>query len=382
MYQLTRYLYELSEVKGNLIMALLNKDNKQALFWAFEYYYSGYPYEVVNYIIQIFYDFYYVLNHTYEKYMFIQLKKVSLENENEDLAIFIKLMLDNLIYRPYTLDVFLLRNMGLQFEVDFESIENINEEINSLLLEHDNYVYLSTIIMQHKNFQNKNELEKLHSIVIDTMSKFIKINKNVKMKETKVLLDNCYEDEIVLKRTIILAKIINYYSIKLNVKTHRSVYVENNVEEQIRELNKYKTKHPSKLNENALYASNEQSLIGIFRLERFKKENKDYKKKYLLNWEYYAYDLPYWTTLFALYGADKNELQQKIIFKDEENEDDFYENINYFPDEETSEIQNKSIGNIEKICNLKQFCDKYGGKNIIQIEEQYITDLDQIEFVI
>ena len=378
MYQLTRYLYELSEVKGNLILSLLNKDNDEALFWAFEYYYSGYPCETANFIIQIYYDFYYVLNPTFEKYMFIQLKKVALENEYEELALFIKLIIDNLIFRPYTLDVFMLRNMGLQFEVDFDEIEDVNKEIISLLMDQDNYSYMSTLLMQSDKYTDVKELEKLHSEVIDTMGSYIKINKNVKMKETNGLLEKCYEDDFVLKRTILLAKIINYYSIKENKKMHRSVYIENDIEKQMEELNKYKTKYPTSLKEDAKYTSNNNDFIGIFQLERFKEENKDYKEKYLGNWEYYAHDAPYWMNLFALYEAYKDETQKKVIFEDEEEENEFYEEINYFPDESSKEIQNKSIGKIEKVCNLNGFYSKYGDKNVIKLEEEEIADIDLI----
>lgn len=378
MYQLTRYLYELSEVKGNILLSLLNKDNKRALFWVFEYYYSGYPCEATNFIIQMYYDFYYILNPTFEKYMFVQLKKVSLENEHDELALFIKLMVDNLIYRPYTLDVFLLRHMGLQFEVDFEDINDVNEEIVSLLMEQDNYIYLSTILMQNEKFQDINELDALHSKVIDVMGQFIKINKDVKMKETLVLLKKCYEEEVVLKRTILLAKIVNYYSLKANRKMHRSVYIENNLEEQKEDLHNYKTKYPSSLKEDAKYATNEHKFIGIFCLERFKQENNDYKNRYLTKWEYYAHEAPYWMNLFALYEAYKDDEKQTVIFENEENEIEFYEDLNYFPDEEPKEIQNKSIGEIEKVCNLQEFCVQYGGKNIIQFEDQYVADLESI----
>lgn len=379
MYQLTRYLYELSEVKGNIILSLLNKDNKQCLFWAFEYYYSGYPYDVVNLMIQIFYDFYYILNPTFEKYMFVQLKKISIENENDELALFIKLIIDNLIYRPYTLDIFLLRHMGLQFEVDFKEIVDINEEIISLLLDKNNYIYLSTLLMQYENFQHVNELNELHSKVIDSMGKYIKINKIIKMKETTSLLNKCYKDKSILKRSILLAKIVNYYTIKENVKMHRSVYIENNIEDQIENLNNYKTKYPTRLKEDAIYFTNNNDFIGIFRLERFKKDNCDFKEKYLKNWEYYAHDAPYWTNLFALYEAYKDDTHKKIIFEDEENECEFYEEIDYFPDENSKEVQNKSIGNIEKKCNIYEFNSHYGKRNIFQFEKQYIDDLYQIE---
>lgn len=378
MYQLTRYLYELSEVKGNLLLALLNKNKEQTLFWAFEYYYSGYIYETINFIILIYYDFFYVLNPSFEKYFFVKLKKISLENENEELALFIQLMLNNLIHRPYTLDIFMLRNMGLQFDVDFDEIENINEEIISLLLEHDNYIYLATIIMQCHKFNDINELGLLHSMIIDIMGNHVKINKTAKMKETNSLFEKCYKDDFILKRTILLSRIVYYYSLVNNIKTHRSIYIENNIEQQIKDLYQYKTKYPTSLIFDAKYASNEQYFIGIFHLERFK-ENINFKQNYLTNWEYYAYNTPYWTNIFLLYDAFKNEKIKKIIFNNSDIEDQFYEEINYFPDEESIEIQNKSIGYIEKNSNLNNFYNNFGNNNIIRFNEQDLAELDLIK---
>ena len=378
MYQLSRYLYELSEVKGNLILALLGKDNDKALFWALEYYYSGFPCQVVNFVIQIYYDFYYVLNPTFEKYMFVQLKKVSLVNEYEELALFLKLIIDNLIHRPYTLDVYLLRNIGLQFDVIFDEIKDINSEILSLLFEKDNYIYLSCILMQHPKFQESNQLEYLHGQIIDEMVKYIKINKKVKMTDTATIFKKCYKQEETLRRTIILAKTVNYYSLTKCVKMHRPVYIENNIEQRSKELLHYKTTYPTTLKDDAKYASNNQDFIGIFHLERFKKENEDFRHKYLNNWEFYAYNSPYWNNIFVLYGLHKDEVQQKVIVEDEDEDEDihceFYDDIHYFPDEESLETQNKSIGIIEKGC-VKLFYEKYGIRNIIQIEEQYMEDL-------
>lgn len=376
MYQLTRYLYELSEVKGNLILSLLNKDNEEALFWTFEYYYSGYYWESINFIIQIYYDFYYVLNPTFEKYMFIQLKKVTLENEYEELASLIKLIIDNLIIRPYTLDTFMLRNMGLQFDIEMEEIEDVNKEIISLLMEQENYVYVATLLMKCDKYKDAKELNELHKGVVETFEKHIKINKTVKMKETSVLLKKNYKNEIILKRTIVLAKILNYYAIKQDKKMHRSIYIENNVEKQMDELYIYKTKYPTTLNCDAKYATNKNDFIEIFQLARFEKENKNYREKYLENWEYYAYNVPYWTHLFGLYGANVDETKKEVIFNNDENKDEFYDEIDYFPDELSIEIQNKSIGEIKKKCNLNDFYNKYGGKNVVQIEEEDISDTD------
>jgi hypothetical protein len=82
--------------------------------------------------------------------------------------------------------------------------------------------------------------------------------------------------------------------------------------------------------------------------------------------------------IFALYEGDKDEEKKKIIFEDEENENEFYEEFNYYPDESSKEIQEKSIGKIEKVCNLNEFYGKYGGKNVIKLEEEEIADMDLI----
>ena len=157
---------------------------------------------------------------------------------------------------------------------------------------------------------------------------------------------------------------------------HRSIYLENDIEKQTEELYMYKTKYPTTLKEDAKYATNKNDFIGIFQLERFKEENKNYKENYLQNWEYYAYDAPYWMNIFALYRAYKDEIHKKILFYDEE-ENEFYEEVDYFPDELPKEIQDKSIGKIEKVCNLNEFYGKYGDRNLIKIEEE-IADMDLI----
>ena len=97
MVQLTRYLYELSEVKACLLLCLLNKDLDGLHFWLFEMYYSGLQYDCINFVIEIYYQFYYAINPSFEKYLFIKLKEITDETEEEKLVIFAKQMLHNLL---------------------------------------------------------------------------------------------------------------------------------------------------------------------------------------------------------------------------------------------------------------------------------------------
>ena len=53
----TRYLYEKDEVKMALLIAILNKTD-DAIFWAYELYYSGFTDELIELLWKIYYDFY------------------------------------------------------------------------------------------------------------------------------------------------------------------------------------------------------------------------------------------------------------------------------------------------------------------------------------
>ena len=63
----TRYLYLKDEVEIALLASLLNKKD-DALFWAFELYFSGFESELIEILWKIYYEFYYSLNPSFECY--------------------------------------------------------------------------------------------------------------------------------------------------------------------------------------------------------------------------------------------------------------------------------------------------------------------------
>ena len=58
----TRYLYNKTEVKQSLFIALLNRKRDEALFWAYELYFSGFGTDVFDYIINVYREIYSLLN--------------------------------------------------------------------------------------------------------------------------------------------------------------------------------------------------------------------------------------------------------------------------------------------------------------------------------
>jgi hypothetical protein len=55
---LTRYLYPTIDVKQSLLIAMLEKQSKEALFWAYELYYSGDEKDTFEYLTKIYESYY------------------------------------------------------------------------------------------------------------------------------------------------------------------------------------------------------------------------------------------------------------------------------------------------------------------------------------
>ena len=58
----TRYLYNKTEVKQSLFISLLQRNLDEAMFWAYELYFSGFDTDVFDYIINVYREAYSVLN--------------------------------------------------------------------------------------------------------------------------------------------------------------------------------------------------------------------------------------------------------------------------------------------------------------------------------
>ena len=58
----TRYLYNKTEVKQSLFISLLNRNLDEAMFWAYELYFSGFDTDVFEYVINIYRETYSILN--------------------------------------------------------------------------------------------------------------------------------------------------------------------------------------------------------------------------------------------------------------------------------------------------------------------------------
>ena len=97
----TRYLYLKDEVKLALLVSLLKKSD-DAIFWAYELYYSGFKTELFEFIWHIYYVFYATLNPSFEAYL-LNKRNEMLKDEK-----LVSAIVQDLIIRPFNTDVFFL----------------------------------------------------------------------------------------------------------------------------------------------------------------------------------------------------------------------------------------------------------------------------------
>ena len=100
--------------------------------------------------------------------------------------------------------------------------------------------------------------------------------------------------------------------------------------------------------------------IGCFKLAR---ENLDLNHIYWYHWEFYAYKSPLWKFRFDKCKIKINDKKQSIDFSDEDEYEEFYEEYGYEPDEQSKEVQEKSICKIEK-SNIKSWINSIFDKKL------------------
>lgn len=120
----TRYLYEKTEVLHSLLFALLNRNREEALFWAYELYFSGFDVELAEWIRWIYATFYSQVDKWFQVFMEINLSRLHTAIYKEDRDCVIGTVVSNLAHREYDIQAFASHYMHLSFEQTVPEIRN------------------------------------------------------------------------------------------------------------------------------------------------------------------------------------------------------------------------------------------------------------------
>jgi len=373
----TRYLYLKDEVLKTLIISLINvKDN--ALYWAYELYYSGFEEELFEHLWKIYFDFYYTLNPGFQDYFVKKYKEWQTLRDDKIIA----LIVNNLLIRPHNLDIFMLRQCVKKYSKDTNII--MSSFID--LLENRDLLEISKYIFERK----------YDTIILESIQFFIgkglKIDPSKFLKRWKKLVGYLQID----KNIQILAWIIHNFSQLDNIKMGKNLYI---LVDQS-EIVEYETICIDDSKKFRAYQIlpiaykhkiDEGNYLSLFYLERNKIINdiNNLRKIYWYNWEYYASLSPIWFARIKQYNGILNHQTKNIRFfkkleeelNDElDNMDEFYYHFGYEPDEQKTEIQEHSIQEIKCQRTWTKFYEDNKNNGIFKPDSAFLEQLICINY--
>ena len=338
MLKLTRFLYCYDEVKINLLLSLLKKDDFcEVIFWASEIHCSGF--NIWEYLWKIYYDFYAL--QSFEKLETIKKNHDTFLKNNKFSTILNTLFI--LFHSKISFDVFIVNNLYKTTKCNHETIKNTDIQ---KVIEQTTLFYKKGLI---KNFtkQLKKSLQIDKQKVIENIKNIlpIKLNENA---------EHCLFQQIFIQ--LFMSKIQTNAHKKNKPKIKMS-------KKQI----KYALKLINfELKERPFYVLKEMRHYSIseytnsFILER---EKLDLKTNFRENWEYYANFSPSWNKKIKSFNGKIKS--KKIIFRNEADYENFYEKYNLEPDEQDLITQEKSTKNLKKYNTTDMIVEFHGNKPIL-----------------
>ena len=379
----TRYLYIKDEVRLALLVSILCKSD-DAIFWAYELYYSGFKHEFFTLIWKIYYDFFATLNPTFETYLLKKHKEwIQTNGENDPTQdILISSIIQSLLFRPFNSDVFLLRNICESFEIeinynnDTEIITDMRPHLEKWIEEND-YRSIAQWILNgnHKTIN----MEDIYIICLNIFEeKGVKLTKIKLAKEFVSVLKNVN----ILNMNgnlILLSKIMCLFSKKAEIKKGRSIYIHVEPQDIIPYETIYKTdqlKHYKILEKAYMCGIDDLKHLSLFQLKRHK---YNIQERYWYKWEYHASFSPIWCQRILQFGGFPDYTNETIVFQedpDDESMQQFYDRYGLEPDEQKKEVQEKSIMNIEKVHDWKWFNKQYKKNGLFEVYEEELEEFD------
>jgi len=382
-YNLTRYLYSRDEVELSFVVSLLEKkDIMECYFWAFELYYSGY--DISQLIWKLFYDFYFHYNSKLEVIIHNKLSKWRENNDYKNIAYIIQ----NLFRSKISHVVFTLRQRILHDNYKYEFKPKRGRRPNWLNKYEKIYIPL-IIAISNSDYYNiayylyylidNNTHDITYAIFVAIMKYFSLDHEHDHYMRIDNFTENALNDDV--QKYWDLREYIDDKHYLLSMIVHLMTNTNTNTNKNKKSSNilviprekhlewiintDTETNYPpyGSLKNKRFYKIN--SLIGSFKLVRNNFCHSETLDLKFINayWETYAYNTPCWNKRFIEFNGALDS-KNKIIFDNDDNLENFYEKYGYEPDEQTTEIQDTSIGHIDKISKKDWYESIFGENNL------------------
>lgn len=354
--QLTRYLYVKKEVEIALLLSILDK-KEDAVFWAYELYYSGFKKELSQFLFQIYYDFFACLNPKFEKYLLIKLKNNLSDCETNPEII--SSIIHNFIYRPYTIDVFLLKQIGVKEE---------------FIIKNNTMTFLKDIM---NNSKNNSKLVKLFENIITYFHKKGVIN-DIQLKNAVKDFEKIKKNRIIDLYSAVLSRYLYFISIEKGIKMGKNVIIMIEPEEVIvYETMEHELPARKILKTACLCKIPDQKYMTLFSFEH---RNPLFKDRMYYKWHYWASYSPLWRERIEKYNGIIDHRNEEIIFPNDDIFEDYYNHFNLEPDEQSKETQNRFMGELLSDLHVRDFYNQYNKNSILNIDNSFMNIIEKFNY--
>ena len=314
---LTRNLYNKSNVEYSLFLSLLKRDSKEALFWGYEMYFSGFKRELIIKLWEYYYLLYAAFHVNLEK--FLQKKtKEWLENQTNNLIV--GTIIVNLSTREPCIDFYYMYNKELAYpDVIEKEIKTINN---------DEIKVLEDFVIKYNCYKEKGK--NLMEITKETFENIKLLKKDIK------------------KMAIISRMFSGLFLLDNENRCDKKLYI-NLTKDDIRE---YLTK--PFVEDNCWKLPEMECKYQLC----LRPNEKEFEINQYDNWLDKTIKCPIWEKRIKKYQGYYSEEKDKIVFENEDNEQEFYNWYNFEPDEQKKEVYEKWLG-YKPFNTYQDIYDKY-----------------------
>lgn len=354
----TRYLYIKDEVRAALFVSLLNASD-DAVFWAYELYFSGFAAELHSLIWKIYFDIYATQNGEFR----VQLK-AKLDRMHDEPTL-IAAIIQELLSRPFSTDVLLTRLICQYYELD--SMESLSIQH---LIDGRHFLELGTRIL---NVREMRQLQAMYNECMDALTVSATARKTRMAsfnKSAKIATAANIEPNIAL-----LCEVLNLLGLKLlkhaTAKFQTSDDVDINMYEH---QSKYVTSW-NDLEKDAAKSIDAHKMLGLFGFRRNALTRTQLFDRYNHAWVYYASFSPVWAERLERFNGTIDSIGKCVEFASDAYEERFHNRFGYEPDEQKMETKLRALMNIES-CEWAKMGAVFGKKNVLSIPSEYLCELD------
>lgn len=344
----TRYLYLKSDAELGLLGALLNSDKERAMFWAYELYFSGFRQETLASLWTIYYGYYFTRNPLLETYM--KKKQTAIQSETDE-AVFVSAFVSNMVIRKYTTDAALLFETCTKIEEDDDDAsKSLAERLNA-----ENYEAIAHAVHRARGTAGNGNMDD----TIKEMQAYFTQRGCAKAACIGAAGVSDADPTLVL-----LARVMHCYVVlkteKLDKKRNLYVAVDPELVEKYANVEvDYPSEDPYKVFKRVVqYSPNDHNVMSVFKPAH----SDDVLALYRSGWVSVAFrTTPLWSLRIQTYGGTLDPATQKIVWENDDKEEEFYQRYWYDTDEHSREIQERNVPRYTARDTMRDFYGKYAG---------------------